>query len=112
MNSVVYFSPDPDVAHDTLVSQVFVSVEEASLDEVPVLATLGDDLLLQRVVLRGAEHEDQPRDHPGHVRLAPGTSDDVTIILGDVKEVKMTYLYRLHLHISTLFPRALLTSII
>ena len=82
---VVCISPDPDVAHDTLVSQVSVSVEEASLDEVPVLATLRDDLLLQRGVLRGAEHENQPRDHPGHVRPAPGASDDVTIFLGVVE---------------------------
>ena len=84
------------MAHDTLVSQVSVCVEEASLDEVPVLATLRDDLLLQRGVLRGAEHEDQPRDHPGHLRPAPGTSDDVTIVLGVVKLIKVDTDYNTH----------------
>ena len=95
----LYNSPDPDVTHDTLVSQVSVSVQEAPLDQVSVFPTLGDDLLLQCDVLCGAEHEHQPRDQPRHLRPAPGASNNVTIFLGVCFHV-----YKNIFHLYTLEP--------
>ena len=54
------FSPDPDVAHDSLVSEVPVGVSEAALHDVPVLPGLPDDVLLLLPPLRLTEHEHQP----------------------------------------------------
>ena len=63
---------DPEVAHDLLVAEVVVGVQEVSLHQVPVPPALHLQAPLQGGVLGGAQQEYKTGGHSRHIGVAPG----------------------------------------